>query len=302
MRRAFFSLILLVLAPACAAKNGGLKADLSKIRPWSASLAEPLPAPYMVDYVAGAKALSFLAVEHSNEATSPSLRLVGQVMDAHKFSAVVVEGVTRSQGISPVSLRDTTAADGLNGFYRHGELSVVVQKAEKKKIPYVGGEPDEALMKASAIEAGFSVDDLFCFYIVRQVPQWRRDGTSVRHSFEESYAATAPVIGAQLGYPANKEPSLEFFHKWFQTKMNKPFRAREVSADMVAPIAGGVHFTQRISAVVGRLRNQHILRVTEEMLNKYPRVLVVYGHSHFPMQQLALESMLGKPTRIADHP
>ena len=84
--------------------------------------------------------------------------------------------------------------------------------------------------------------------------------------------------------------------------MQKPFQVRAVSNDVVAPLAAGALFTQKISAVIGKARNEHIVRVTEEMLNNYGRVLVVYGASHYPMQQLALESMLGKPDRISDQP
>jgi hypothetical protein len=296
-------LLAFFLLASCASP-GGLKADLSKIRPWSPELSrrEPLPAPYVVDHVAGAKALTYVAVDHSNEANSASIKLVGGVMEARRFSVVLLEGFPRSLGVNPAGFRERAEKDGANGFFREGETSVAVLKAARKSVPFIGGEPDEELVKSNVIAAGFSVEDLFCFYITRQVPQWRRDGTLTRGGFEEAYLEYAPKVGKHLGFAAGQEPSLEAYHKWYQAKMGRPFRARDVSTETVAPYAGGELYTQRIASITSRVRNEHIVRVTEELLNRYGRVLMVFGSSHYPVQQLALESMLGKPARISDQP
>lgn len=292
-----------ILLASCAGQSR-LKADLSKVRPWTTDLerAEPLPAPYVVDFEAGAKALTFLAVEHSNEASSSSLRLVESVMDARRYAAVVLEGIPRSFGVNPAGFLSRAEKDGTSGFYREGERSIAVRMAARKAVPFVGGEPDEDLVKANVLAAGFTVDDLFFFYMLRQVPLWRRDGTLTRGGFEEAYLEYAPEFGKRLGYKQGEEPNLEAFHRWYQARIGRPFRPRDVSNDTVAPFAAGELFSQRISAVTTRVRDEHIVRVVEEMLNRYGRVLMVYGSSHFTMQQLALESMLGKPSRISDQP
>lgn len=298
MRAAFLTCLLLY---ACATKTG-FKADISKIRPWSSQLADPLPPPYLVDFEAGPRALTFVAMDHANEAESPSLKLLGGAMDSRRYAAVVLEGVPRSQGISPASLLEAASKDGANGYYKQGERSVAVKIAAKKSVPFVGGEPDDDLVKATVLAAGFTLEDLFCFYVLQSVPELRREGSLGRGNFETSYIRLAERLGTRLGFGPGHEPSLEFFHKWYQAKMGRPFRVRDIGPDMLAPVAGGEIFTQRISAVVGRMRNEHIVKVTEEMLNRYGRVLVVYAAPHFLMQQPALESMLGKPARIADHP
>ena len=297
------ALVTLLSLCACASQNG-TKADLTKIRPWTTDLAraEPLPAPYLVDFEAGAKALTFVAVDHSNESNSPSLKLVANAMESRRYSAVVLEGFPRSLGLNPPGFHSRAEKDGANGFFREGETSVAVVKAVKKAVPFVGGEPDEDLVKARVIEAGFNTDDLFGFYITRLVPQWRRDGTLSSRGFEEAFHEHAPRIAKRLGYAPETEPSLEFYHKWYQAKMGRPFRARDINDETVAPYAGGEFFTQRVAAVTSQVRNEHIVLVTQEMLNRYGRVLMVFGSSHYPVQQLALESMLGKPKRISDQP
>jgi len=300
MMRIALYVALFAMMNGCTGTRG-VRADLTKIRPWSVELerAEPLPAPYVVDFEAGTRALTYVAVEHSNEASSPSLKLVGNAMESRRFSAVVLEGFPRSQGISPEAMKIGSEKDGANGFYRDGETSVAVKMAVKKKVPFVGGEPDEDIIKAAAFAAGYKLEDLFCLYVTRMIPPWRRDGTLTRQSFEESYSEIAPSLGVRLGLAPL---SLENFKSWYQQKLNQPFRVRDVSDQSIAPLAEGATFTQRLSAVIGKVRNEHIVRVTEEMLNKFGRVLVVYGSSHYPMQKLAIESMLGKPSRISDQP
>ncbi len=296
------SLFLLLLS-SCAAKSG-VRADLSKLRPWSKELMarEPMAPPYVVDFEAGPKALTYIAVEHSNEASSASLQLVEKAMEARRYSVVLLEGIPRSLGLSPASIAESAKRDGGNGFYRAGETSVAVLKALRRAVPFVGGEPDEELVKANVLNAGFSMEDLFGFYIVRKIPQWRRDGTLSRGGFEEAFLEYGPSIGKSLGYAGGAEPSLESFHRWYQAKMGKPFRAREISNETVAPYAGGDLFTQKIAFITSRVRDEHIMRVTEELLNKYGKILMVFGSSHFPVQQLAIESMLGAPRQISDQP
>ena len=62
-----------------------------------------------------------------------------------------------------------------------------------------------------------------------------------------------------------------------------------------APIATGPLFTQRLSSVVGLVRDRAILDTITMELNRQRSVLVVYGSSHFSTQSRALHAMLGPP-------
>ncbi|MDZ4677044.1 MAG: IS3 family transposase [Oligoflexia bacterium] len=63
-------------------------------------------------------------------------------------------------------------------------------------------------------------------------------------------------------------------------------------------IRGGPFFTQKISLVVTRIRDEHILQTIAELLNKYQRVLIIYGSSHYRLQHQALKVALGQPKDI----
>ncbi len=285
--------------------HSGLKADLGKLRPWSVDLerSQPLPPPYVADFEAGTKALTYLAFDPSNDRSSASMILLGQVMGARRYSVVLLGGFPRSLGTSPLGPKMEAEKDAHNsmaGYYSNGEATMAVLEAVKRKIPFVGAEPDEDLIKRAVATAGYNLEDLFGLYITRLIPQWKRDGTLTRESFEEVYFRARMEIGKRLGLPEAQTPERESFIKWYAQKNKQSFRLRDIKSETTAPFPTGSLFTQRIAAVADRVRNEHILRVTEEMLNHYGRVLLVFSASHFPVQQLALESMLGKPVRISD--
>ncbi|MGZ3655029.1 MAG: hypothetical protein ACXVB9_20895 [Bdellovibrionota bacterium] len=298
----WYPLVLVLFA--CSAPSNGLHANLSKLRPWSADLSsvQPLPPPFVADFEAGSKSLCYAALEQSNERTSPSLSLLSQLMDVRHYDVVVLEGIPRSLGVNSASLRDAANQDGKEGYFRNGETSVAIAKAEAKKIPFVGAEPDEELIKSAVNSAGYNVQDLFGLYILRLVTQWRRDGTLTRESFDIAFAQARTVLGKRLALSPAQIPTLPQFEKWYEAHMNTPFRVRDIRPETSEPVPDGALFSQKVAAVTDRVRSEHILRVTEEMLNRYGRVFLVFNSVHFPVQEPALESMLGRPVRISDQP
>jgi hypothetical protein len=297
-------LLPLLLLYSCSAPESGVKADLGRLRPWSADIAsvQPLPPPFVADFEAGSRSLCYAAVEHSSEKESPSLTLLGQVMDNRRYGVVVLEGIPRSLGLNPRSLLDQASQDGKDGFFRNGETSVAIAHAQARKIPFVGAEPDEQLVRSAIEEAGYSANDLFGLYVLRLIPQWRRDGTLTRETFEEAYAEMSPLIGRRIGIAKDQIPTLAAFEKWYENRQGSPFHLRDVRPETASPVPDGATFSQRIAAITDRVRSEHILRVTEEMLNKFGHVLLVFQSAHFPVQEPALESMLGRPSRISDQP
>jgi hypothetical protein len=297
-------LALALLLSGCAVPGGGIHADLSKLRPWSTDIesAEPLPPPFVADFEQGARSLSYAALEPTHEKTSPSVALLVQVMDARKYGVVVLEGVPRSLGINSLTLQESADKDGKDGYYHEGETSVAIAKAQEKKVPFVGAEPDEDLIKAAVLAAGFTVQDLFGLYILRLIPQWRRDGTLSNRSFPEAYAVARVGLAKRLAISLAQTPDVKGFQSWFTLKQQQPFVLHDVRDQTTEPVPDSTLFTQKLAAVTDRVRSQHILRVTEEMLNHYGHVLLVFNAIHYPVQEPALESMLGAPTRISDQP
>jgi hypothetical protein len=292
----FVVFVFAFLLAACSAPDSGLHADLGKLRPWSSDISseQPLPPPFVADFESGARSLSDVAVEPTGESDSPSMSLLQRVMDERHYGVVVVEGIPRSMGIDPSAPKA--------GYTAKTEIAAAIQHAQAKKIPFVGAEPDESLILSAARDAGYSPQDLYGLYVLRLIPQWRRDGTLTRESFAEAYKETSAGIGARVGIAAKDVPGLQAFEDWYRLRQGSAFRLHDINTDTAAPVPEGTLFSQKLAAVTDRVRSVHILRVTEEMLNRYHHVLLVFNSKHYPVQEPALESMLGPPTRISDQP
>jgi len=146
------------------------------------------------------------------------------------------------------------------------------------------------------------VQDLYGLYVLRLIPHWRSDGTLSTRSFQEAYAIARLGLGKRLGLPPGDVPDFAGFRKWYEWRQKIPFELREVRDEMTQPVTNGTLFSQQIAAVTDLVRSQHILRVTEEMLNRYGHVLLVFNASQYLVQEPALETMLGTPGRISDQP
>jgi hypothetical protein len=305
--RQFFPIYLsLLLLPACAATRAQLpeRLDEKLVQPWSQELsrAQPLPPPYVAEFRSGARSLTYLAVEHEQDGSGKSLGLVKKVVGQGKYDVILLEGFPWSKGMNPNALREMASRDGVNDFFAGGEISVAVQGAMSLKKAFYGAEPDDLAVKAALLAAGFTPEDVLGFYVTRQIPQWERDGTLLQKSFDTAYLNFRDTFGRKLELDAGVLPTPESFREWFAKKNGEIFHARDVGTETVAPYVDGTVFTQKMSAVVGKVRDQHVVRVIDDMLEKKKSILVIFGASHYLTQRPALEATLGAPESLSDQP
>ena len=77
--------------------------------------------------------------------------------------------------------------------------------------------------------------------------------------------------------------------------MTKPTSYLNITNNDPAPHGGpDATYVQKISNKVCLIRDRAVVKTVERMLNRYSRVLVVYGGSHLITQEPAIDSMLGK--------
>jgi len=88
------------------------------------------------------------------------------------------------------------------------------------------------------------------------------------------------------------------FSDWYLKKQGKAFDAATLDDEEPAPIPDGKYFTQRISTVVGLVRDRLIMQRIARLLATDKQLLVVYGGSHFPTLRPALEQLMGKPVEV----
>ena len=92
------------------------------------------------------------------------------------------------------------------------------------------------------------------------------------------------------------EFSFKDFENWYNEKVTKPKHYRDVTGNDTAPDGSvSASYLQRFSNRVGIARDTSLLNRIEKMLNRYDKVLVVYGFSHFLTLEPSLTATFGKP-------
>jgi gamma-glutamyltranspeptidase/glutathione hydrolase len=270
------------------------KATSSSVRDWSADLARETPdAPFQALYQRNDHTLTYLGVRHENDLSSSSMQLISNTFAKKKFDVVLLEGFPSAKGKNPESMKTEALQDGKNGFFQEGETGLSIQLAVKYGVAFIGAEPDENEVETSILKAGYTKQDLLFFYLVRQIPEFRRQkkltiltNDDLFNQFLKNWSRTLEV---------DPTPDLKTFFTWYKEKNGKAFNVDDIDTEVPAPLGTGKLFTQRLSAVVGRRRNEFIVDQITTAVHQYKSVLVIFGASHWATQRLALEDLMGKP-------
>lgn len=272
-----------------------IKLDPGLIRRWSQNLDGEYPGdqPVIAHYKQGAYELYYLAASHSNDLNSPTLKLVSRLFFGHQFDALLVEPFPYSKGESPPWFLKL-AKQGYHGdFILGGEPALAIIRADSKKIPFFGGEPDHRDVFQALKKQGYSDLDVLGFYVVRQIPQWVREKQDRAGLLERNVPKFVTVYCKEFSmHPC---ASLKDIRLWYKTKMRHELTA-DIKNEEVSPFAEGTLLTQKLSSATGDFRDRYTLKIMQQMLEKYKRVAVVYGSGHFVTLRKSLDDAFGPPT------
>jgi len=272
-----------------------LKLDPNLIRKWTQSLDSEYPGdqPTLANYKQGAYELYYLAATHSSDISSPTLKLVNRLFFTHKFDALLVEPFPHSKGESPAWFLKL-AKDGYRGdFILGGEAALAIIRADSKKLPFFGGEPDHRDIFEELKKKGYSALDVLGFYVVRQIPQWVREKQDTVGLLERNVPKFISIYCKE--FSLNPCPSLKDIRVWYKTKMGHDLSV-DIKNEEVTPFAEGTLITQRISSATGDIRDRYTLKLLQQMLEKYKRVAIVYGSGHFVTLRKSLDNAFGPPS------
>lgn len=245
-----------------------------------------LRAPYLARFEKNGRVLVYVAARHEATRSNPTMALIRRAFDEDKPEFLVIEGVPNgAEGGFLAYARRNCGADACPA----GEPAFAALLAEEAKIPFAGGEPrDEQVIPAMA-KLGYDRRDLFNFYFVRRIPQYRREGRlgEPLAALHADYLKSYPLFHGD-GF------TYEGFEAWYRERNGKKFALAAFDDDEVAPKGKGAYYTQRLSAAINLVRNRFAVQLLAEKLNAHRAVLIVYGGSHFLMERRALERTLGK--------
>ncbi len=266
--------------------------------PWSPELqrSEPHSRPFVASFGQHDRQLEFVSAHHGIHQDSDTYRAIAEVLFQPEVKLLIIEGLPESQGQSPKNfLEFSQRHQGKDGIWERGEMTYAVYLADRRGLPFIGGEPDEPQIWRGLIQRGFRPEDILGFYVVRQIPQWRRQKQLEQESEQalvERFLATVCQdfqIESQWGWSD--------FQGWYANQAGKNYSRQDLKDEEAAPMLNGPYLTQRISAQVSLLRDQHLAQVIEQKLKEYPHLAVIYGGSHLACLRPWLIQHLGQPTR-----
>lgn len=271
--------------------------DSKLLIPWGEALKDRSTAdsPALYEFILKNKTFWYLASRHSNKSDQPVFKYINKVVDK-KPDVIIVEGFQSDLGLSPKEISDFVLQGIKDGFYPAGEPSYAIEQAVKNNIPYIGGEPNDKFILQEILKAGYTANDLLSFNFVRRIPQINRSGELEKNKIEDIYENYINNKAQDFDYKGN---TLNFikFKEWYLKNQGKKFSLAAGEKGETAPIQGP-YFTQKISLEVTRIRDSNILQVISDMMNKYDKVFIIYGSSHYRVEHKAIKAILGQPKRM----
>lgn len=275
------------------------KLEAQHIRPWDDSLKQEYPqeAPVIAHYKKNNYELYYLAAKHSNDIGNGTLNLVEDLFTHDQFNVLLLEPFPYDVGQSP-SWFVREAQEGLSEkFIYGGESSLAAILADKKKIPFFGGEPDHRDIYNDLKRKGYSDQDILGFYLVRQIPEWIREKEDkkglVEHKGPSFLASYCKTFGVKTC------PHLGAIKAWYKSHSGHELDSNVLNEE-VAPVNNGALFTQKISSDIGYIRDHFTLALIQKLLAKYQKVAVVYGAGHFVTLRKSFDNSFGEPTFTVD--
>ena len=266
--------------------------DTSLIRQWSVAVAKaaPYPAPYVAAFGRDNAQLRYIAAKHHGDIASPTLKTVKQLFDDFKPQVVIVEGVPNEGVVSPSWYLQYARLHEKTGF-RHGggETAYAAKLAGDLGIDFVPAEPTDKVKLEGLLAKGYTAADFLCWNTCQLLHGNNIGEKDAPHRLTSNLQNVARSAGLE---PATI--SFDMFKVWYAEKMGQDFNPLAAAKDNMSPSKKG-NFLQQLTQAVDDVREPHIVRTVAERMEKFDRVLVVYGSSHLAKQSPVLEKMLGKP-------
>jgi hypothetical protein len=295
MKLFFFAAFLFSIASGAATQTLHFNPEL--VRPWSKELSasEPFPYPYLATFKRNGFVLTYVAANHENQESSPTMALIRRALEKSSAQAVMIEGfpfdAPRSDRESFLRYAERTRRGGV---LEGGEDAYAAILAHSKGLPFYGGEANDSQILKGVLAHGYSARDLVGFDVLKMIPVWTRNGKLKSEPLEKLAKDNLRYFCRNYRLPSSRCPDYHSFEIWYRTKNGKAF-GKDFDDAEVAPFADGGYFTQRISAAVSAVRNRVIVQHIGALLLKHEEILVVYGGSHLAMQTKAFEEALGTP-------
>lgn len=278
MRRLLFLLLAKTASGVSPLDFGKSLRQYSPIEQKKFEISEGMAFPSIAFFEKDGKQLAFLAARHANNADHITCQKLKEVFQEFAPGCLVLEGFSKS---GTENYRKMIQENGIDPR-DCGEPEYAASLAVKENIPFIGGEPDDSEIEGELQKQGYEPQDIWYIKFVGQIHQWKRHGKNY-DSIEKYLKEYSP------------ESEIEWFNSWYEYKVGKnPDLEFLKSSQQCAPLIDG-DYIQRFTQAKSDIRNLRIFQTIQESCEKYGKVLVVYGASHYFQLYDVLVAEFGKP-------
>jgi hypothetical protein len=254
---------------------------------------EDLNPPYAALFDTQGSQLLYIAADHTIDHKSKTFQLIDKAFKEYGPDFVIIEDIEESRGVSPQEItsyiENTCLAQSIcsEGLY-------AAHLATKNKLNFIGGEPSEQEIYKMLTSQNYTKKDFLFFYFVMQLPQYYREG-----KFKSKYDLSTLLSLWLQEWEATEFTYLDF-KNWYEKELKLRISYKDlIDPNNPAPINNGTNL-QQFSSKISIIRDKYIISVILKNLTKHKKVLVIYGHSHFPTQKDVLSKYLGNPKFIKE--
>lgn len=287
-------LILILLSLIVSSCSRGMVYDFAKLQSYTPELESnffqeyELKAPYIAQFDMQTRRVLYIASNHEIDVQSETFQLISKAFKKYRPDFLIIEGIEEKHGESPERLISHIKTNCLPEW-KCSEGLFAAHLATKNSIDFIGGEPaDQEIYKILKSQKYTKKDFVFLIFI-QQIPHYHREGR-----FNAESELPKLLMQFLQDWKATEFTYLDF-KSWYEKNGNVKISYQDlIDPNIAAPIKNGT-YVQRLSTKISDIRNKHIVSVILKSLVTHKKVLIIYGHSHFPTQKDVLIQYLGKP-------
>jgi hypothetical protein len=286
------------------ATSSGLAApDMSLLRKITPGDAKSFNLTHLAHYQKDNKHLFYIGAKHATDFETRTHEIISQSFAKHKPDILIIEGVETERGLSPSLGFDWKNPKHRELFINNSAENVhLAEVARAAKLPFIGGEPSHKDIFKALGDKGYSTKEVMALYFIRSVGAWKRTG-SIKQKEQIPQIATSFFESDPRFTHVPKEERLNYQEFTAIYDAHKAELGNKELFDLQAadsnPHAGEkLNYFQTMSAVMDRVRDEHLINTVNDALAKHDKVMVVYGNAHQFVSAPVIEHMFGSKPQI----
>lgn len=251
--------------------------------------------PYGYHIESGGKKVTFFGPKHSS---NPDDQMFFQLKEELRVAApdiIVVEGMNQLEAYKE-QMKERLAAMSFDAVINaFGEPGFTLRLAFELGIDVVSPELSAEDEIRHLEQKGFSKNQIFAFYVARQIPQYQRMVS--RPDFIQYIAPLLKRMESSARW-ADYDFSIGHFASISKEKWGMDFTPETVGyEEKVDPIPWEDKRDQQgptneIARTLGDIREEAIIKKIQNLLKSHSSIFIVYGATHAVVQKPALEKLL----------